>query len=100
MRHVIRWCFAVATSLLILTGVALAEPQSTEISFHSSTKVRFASAEEAAALLGKADPWVTSLSGFDRSARIGQVDDPGEPIFSRIFIQVDGRQNSNGGRDE
>ena len=84
MRSKVRWCFAVTTALLIFVGAAWSQTQPREISFHSTTKVRLSSVEDAAALLGSADPWVRDLSSFDRSARIRQLVDPGQDGFLKF----------------
>lgn len=84
MSRKVRWCFAIATAQLILVGAAWSQAQPREIPFHSTTKVRFASVEHAAALLGSADPWVTELSSFDRSARMRQLVDPGQDGFLKF----------------
>ena len=67
--------------LLALLVPGAASAQTVELPLDADSKVRFASAQEAAALLGRADPWIKELSPFDRSARIGQPDDPGEERF-------------------
>ncbi len=84
MYHISRWCIAITTSLLVLAGGVLAQSQPTEIPFHSTTIVRLASTEDAAALLGNADSWVRDLSPFDRSARIRQPVDPGQDAFLKF----------------
>lgn len=71
----------VAAGLLTLVGATTAQAQPTEVPFHSATKVRFASTEEAAALLGSADVWIRTLSPFDRSVRKQVSDDPGQDAF-------------------
>ena len=70
-----------AMGLMALAGLTVSRAQPTEIPFHAGSKVRFASIEEAAALLGAADPWVRTHSPFDHSARAGRSDDPGQAAF-------------------
>lgn len=81
MRLTIQTCLAVIASVLISVCAARAEPKPTEMPFHSATTLRFAPAEEAAALLGTADSWVEALSSFDRAARMRRPDDPGQGHF-------------------
>ena len=73
--------FVATLGLLVLACTASAESQPTDVPLLATTNVRFASAEEAARLLGTADPWVEALSPFDRSAHSRQVDDPGQDAF-------------------
>ncbi len=81
MRQCIRWCLLATASLLFLVGAASAETEPAEVLFHSDTRIRFASPEEAAALLADADPWIQALSPFDRSAHSRQVNDPGQDAY-------------------
>ncbi len=70
-----------ALSLMTVVGLSVAQAGLLEIPFHAGSQVRFAAPEEATGLLAAADPWVQALSPFDRSARTGQTDDPGQEAF-------------------
>ena len=83
LRRIVRSCFSATMALLVLVGTAWA--QSTEIPFHSASKVRFATVDEAAALLGTADPWIQALSPFDRSAHSRQPVDPGQDAYLKFM---------------
>ncbi len=73
-----------ATGLTGLVGLSMALAPPIEIPFHAASKVRFASPEGAAALLGTADSWVQVLSPFDRAAFTGQPEDPGQEAFLEL----------------
>ena len=73
--------FVATLGLLVLVCTASAGSQPTDVPLLATTNVRFASAEEAASLLGTADPWIQALSPFDRSAHSRQTIDPGQDAF-------------------